>query len=190
MVQTEKEDGTGIGYAIFKAVQLIASTRELARSESSDKLQHYDIKNAFLIVLTDGFQDPNPLDRGKWLRTMDLEEAAGYAKKEGVKIYVINMEPQLAQEAFAPHRHLLESITEETGGQFFLLSQTNTLDQAYDIIREKERTLLPLGFVRDKEFTPLTARKQTLLIPYLLILALICLAVFSITLSTSHRMVP
>lgn len=195
VVQNEDEDGTGIGYAIFKAVQLIAATKELSAKETQGTAQHYkpqqyDIQNAFLIILTDGFQDPNPLDQGKWLRTMGLEEAAGYAKAEGVKIYIINMEPSLEKEQFAPHRRLLESITQMTGGQFFLLSKANTLDALYQTIREREQSLLPLGFVSTKEPSIVKGRDPSALVPYLLMLALLCLAASTIALSTSHRVVP
>lgn len=193
VVQKEDEDGTGIGYAIFKAVQLIAATRELAEQEAKEETetkQHFHINNAFIILLTDGFQDPNPLDQGKWLRTMGLEKAAEYAKKENVKLYIINMEPSLEKEAFAPHRRLLESVANLTGGEFFLLSSKNSLDTLYASIRDREHAPLALGFVSPKEPTALPAREQSALVPLLLILALLCLTGAAITLSTSHRMVP
>ena len=190
VVTTEEEDGTGIGYAIFKAVQLIAATRELAQEQSQERQhQHYDIHNAFIIVITDGFQEPNPLDQGKWLRTMGLEDAAAYAKKEGVKIYFINIDPTFAQESFAPHRHLLETITQLTGGEFFLLSQNDSLDALYQTIHEREATLLPLGLVSSKETYSEKGQEPSLLIPYLLVFALIGMTASVITLSTSHRMV-
>lgn len=188
IVQNEEEDGTSMGYAIFKAVQLIAATRELSQKESQEKGQAFHIQNAFLILLTDGFQDPNPLDQGKRLRTMGLEEAASYAKQERVKIYIINLEAGFDQPMFAPHRHLLESITKLTGGQFFLLSQIHDLDTLLAMIRQREQTLLPLGTVAKEP--SMKGREASALVPYLLILALACLMASAITLSTTHRMVP
>lgn len=188
VVRNEEEDGTGIGYAIFKAVQLIAATKELSQKETAEKRQNFHINNAFLIILTDGFQDPNPLDQGKRLRTMGLEEAAHYAKHEGVKVYIINMQAGFDQPMFAPHRHLLESITQLTGGQFFLLSQTQDLDSLYTMIRQREQTLLPLGTVVKEPSTK--GRQQSGLVPYLLILALICMISSTLSLATTHRMVP
>lgn len=193
VVQKDDEDGTGIGYAIFKAVQLIAATRELAEQETKEdptKEQHFHIHNAFIILLTDGFQDPNPLDQGKWLRTMGLEKAAEYAQKEKVKLYIINMEPSLAQETFAPHRRLLESVAKQTEGEFFLLSSQTSLDTLYASIRDREHTELPLGFVNLKEPQTPQARGQSPLVPVLLLISLLCLIGAVITLSTSHRMVP
>jgi Ca-activated chloride channel family protein len=162
VASTPDEDGTSIGYAIYKTAHLIAATRYFATS----KQPAYRIKDALMIVVTDGLQDPNPLDQGNRLRTIELDEAAEYAKSQHIKLYIINLDPILASAKYAPHRRQLERITQLTGGQFYLLTDQENLQHIYDQIDQLEKVKIPLEIPPPKRWS---------LYPGLIALALICL---------------
>jgi Ca-activated chloride channel homolog len=137
-VPNKDQEGSAIGYAIYKTVNLLAATRHFANEKDG-----YAIKNSLLVLVTDGLQDPNPLDFGNKLRTMGLEEAAQFAKEQKVRLYIINVEPQMAEAKFAPHRQLFQRITELTGGKFFLAANPNTLHDVYKEINQLEKSPIP-----------------------------------------------
>jgi Ca-activated chloride channel family protein len=138
-----EQDGTGIGYAIFKTVNLITATRQFADTLNANGQVPYQIRDAVIVLVTDGFQSTNPLDKGKWMRTMGMEEAAQYAKANHIKLYLINMEPALSEERFAPHRRLLEHVTALTGGQFFFAPDPHDLQRIYADIDRMELSRVP-----------------------------------------------
>lgn len=127
-------EATGIGYAIFKTVNLITATKHFAQELAADGKPSYTLNDSAIVVITDGFQENSPLDKGKWMRTMGMEEAAEYAKANDIRLYIVNMEPALSQENYAPHRRLLERVTRLTGGQLFLASDPSTLASFYQQI--------------------------------------------------------
>lgn len=138
-----ERDGTGIGYAIFKTVNLITATRHFADALTVDGKPSYHIHDAVIVLVTDGFQSANPMDKGKWMRTMGMEEAAQYAQANHIKLYLVNIEPALSQEEFAPHRNLLEHVANLTGGQFFLAPGPQELQRIYADIDQLERSQVP-----------------------------------------------
>lgn len=150
-VPEREMDGTAIGYAIYKTTGLIAATREFNRESNAKNLPAYDIENSVIVLITDGLQDPNPLDQGNRLRTIGLEEAAEFAASEKVKLYIINVDPQFATGRFAPQRRQMERITELTGGRFFMVDDAATLQNVYGEINRLETSLLPQ---LSKEFLP------------------------------------
>lgn len=139
VVKTPDEDGTAIGYAIYKAAHLIEATRYYSQSLTGDERPPYTIKSAVIVVVTDGFQDPSHLDQGNLLRTMELDDAAAYAKSQNIRLYVINIDPALATSEYAPQRRLLQKITAITGGQFYLASDTQQLHDIYKQIDKLEK---------------------------------------------------
>ncbi len=144
-VQLAKDqDGTSIGYAIYKTASLIAATRNYAQNLKGAGQPAYDLKSAIMILVTDGIQEPNPLDKEKKLRNIDIPEAAEYAKQLGVRLYIVNIEPGFASSEFEPNRRQMQSAAEETGGKFYLIDQGgNGLAQIYDEIDKLEKSRLP-----------------------------------------------
>lgn len=136
------EDGTAIGYAIYKTVNYIAATRSDAHQLSEGIRPAYDIKSSIIILVTDGFQEPNPLDQGKRLRSIGIMEAARYAKEKDVRLYVINVEPAFASSDFEPHRNLFRRATELTGGKFYMTASGMKLGQIYAAIDKLEKSAI------------------------------------------------
>ena len=191
-VQNSEDDGTAIGYAIFKAANLIAATKHYAQDLAERGKLAYEIKNAILVVVTDGLQDPSAKDEGNRLRFMSLDEAAQFAKEQGVKVYLINVDPQFNSAQYEPHRKLYKRITELTGGRFYLLDATTSLDHVFDDINKLEKSkivdpLLNQGL--SKEEQPNRYRLITLY-PYLLGLGLFLLGLVLFLNTSFLRKIP
>lgn len=142
-IPNKEMDGTAIGYAIYKTVSLIDANRTFMTEKKENTRSAYEVKNNVIILVTDGLQDPNPLDQGNRLRTIGLDEAAKYAEEKGVKLYIINVEPRLATERYAAQRRQLERITELTGGRFYIVDSSKSLQKVYTDINQLEKSLLP-----------------------------------------------
>ena len=126
-VKDPQKDGTAMGYAIFKTANLIAATRHYAQELTGAGKPAYEIKNAIMILVTDGFPAPSSLDEGKRLRNIELPEAAAYARRKGIRLYVVNVEPRIASETFAAHRKMMKSIADTTGGRFYFVEGAQDL---------------------------------------------------------------
>lgn len=169
-VDNRDQDGTSIGYAIFKTASMIASlkhyTEELNLASSP-----YTINNSVIILITDGLQDPNPLDQGKRLRNIDVPEAAAYAKEQHVHLYIVNVEPKLATEEFVPYRNIMRRAAESTGGKFYMIGAAGSenLEKIYADIDQLERGPLPASM------DDAVLYQRYALYPYLIGVGLACL---------------
>lgn len=184
------QDGTSIGYAIFKTASMIAATKHYAQELIEKGEPAYTIKNTVMILITDGMQDPNPLDKGKRLRNMDIPEAAAYAKEQGIRLYIVNVEPKLAMDEFEANRHIMQRAAELTGGKFFMVDYQTNLENIYRDIDSLEKSNLPENQIAmNKELRPDLYRRLSFY-PYLVAFGLVCLF-FSIVLdSTLLRRIP
>jgi Ca-activated chloride channel homolog len=144
IVPSIDQEGTAIGYAIFKAVNLIAATRHYADIQKGKNLPAYDIKNSVIILLTDGLQDPNPLDENKRWRPMDPIEASKYAKANNVRLYIVNVDPELNTKEFEANHNQMQRAAELTGGKFFTVESSTSLADIYHAIDKLEKSTLPL----------------------------------------------
>jgi Ca-activated chloride channel family protein len=149
-VKLETQDGTSIGYALYKTVDLISATRHYAQEISGQGKPAYEIKDGVIILVTDGLQSPSPLDAGKRLRNIDLQEAGEFAKQNNVKLYIINVEPRIAGKEFGPQRRLMERVTALTGGKFYNVDESTGLDDIYSEIDRIEKSIIPLDLISKK----------------------------------------
>ncbi|MBA2368471.1 MAG: VWA domain-containing protein [Candidatus Protochlamydia sp.] len=187
-VENPEEDGSSIGYAIYKTAMLISATRHFAKDLQAEGKPAYEIKNAIMIVVTDGFQDPNKLDYGNRLRTIELDEAAAYAKKEGIRLYIINIDPSFALAEFAPHRRQMKTLTEMTGGQFFLVGRGERLGQILETINRLEKTTLPVSL--STRGSSEEKKRGLSFYPFLIMMGLGCFAAALLLESTFLRKFP
>jgi Ca-activated chloride channel homolog len=137
------EDGTAIGYALFKTVNLIAATRHFSELLSKERPPSYEIRTTAIVLVTDGFQSPHPDDSSHELRTMGLAEAAQQAANSEIRLYLINVEPMITSPELRAHVQEMKAAAESTGGHFYLASQGDKLDSIYREIDQLERSLLP-----------------------------------------------
>ena len=189
VVKNPENDGTAMGYAIFKTANLIAATRHFAQDLRTEGKPPYTIKSGIIIVVTDGFQDPSRLDQGNRLRTIELDDAAAYAKSQGVRLYVINIDPALASAQYAPQRRQLQAITTLTGGQFYLVSDNQELKDIYANINRLEKGTI-FQEARLQTLDSKTAYSRFSLYPFFILLGLGCLFAALFLDSTILKMVP
>jgi Ca-activated chloride channel family protein len=173
VIKDPAQDGTAMGYAIYKTAHLITA---LEAYKDADAPSPYDIKGAVMILITDGLQDPSLLDRGNRLRSMDLEEAGDYARKNNIHLYIVHVGTVLNEERFAPNKREIEKLVQNTGGQLIISSDLEKLDDVLTNIHKLERSRIY------SEAPP--ALKKVSLYPYLLLMGLACIGI-SIVLNTS-----
>ncbi len=195
--KAKDQEGTSIGYAIYKTANLISATRHYAMDLIEEGEPAYNLKSAIMILVTDGVQESNPLDKGNRLRSMNIPDAAEYAKQQNIRLYIINVEPQIATPEFAPHRRQMQEAAKLTGGDFYLVTGGVSLDQIYDQIDHLEKTsfsqqeelLKQLQQAVSKENLPRLYR-QIYLYPYFIGAALILLLAAALLNATLMKRVP
>lgn len=143
VVKNPDDDGTAMGYAIYKTAHLIASMQDYTKE--FDEKPPYEIKSAVMIIITDGFQDPSYLDRGNKFRTMELADAAAYAKSKGIRTYIINVDPSINSDQLAPNRHELQQAAEITGGKLVVTEKISDLQGVLDHIQQLEKSRISEG---------------------------------------------
>lgn len=134
------QNATAIGYAIYKTALLISATRDFAKKNSNEGEVAYDIKGGVMILITDGFQNPHPEDKGNALRSIGLEEAAQKAQSENIHLYIISIEPSINESRYEAHRNLMQRSAEVTGGQFFTAENPNVLPDIFKRINSLEKS--------------------------------------------------
>jgi VWFA-related protein len=113
---------------------------------STDVMKKQNDRKA-LIVLSDG------VDFGSHVTLQDAIEAA---LRADTLIYSILYSDPGAYGLFgagAEGKHVLERMSEETGGSFFEVSKKHTVDQIFAILQEELRSQYSLGYVSDKPVT-------------------------------------
>lgn len=138
LIQDKAEDGTAIGYAIYKTAHLISSSKDYEKLFGKDEELPYNIKSAAIILITDGLQDPHPLDLGDKYRSMELLQAAAYAKEQGIRVYIVNVEPRLNLKEFEPNKKEMEKVAEVTGGKLYVVEEFLHLEKTLKDIRKGE----------------------------------------------------
>jgi Ca-activated chloride channel homolog len=119
-VPSEDEEGTAIGYAIYKTVNLIVSTKQFAARNSTKKTPAFTIKNQVIILVTDGLQSPNPQDRNSPYRFMRPDEAIDYAEKNGIAVYYLGVDPVLTRQEFYGEAEKMRQEVVASGGAFYI----------------------------------------------------------------------
>lgn len=186
--EKETEGGTAIGYAIFKTVNLIIATKHFAEDQLKKSKPSYEIKNAIIILVTDGVQNVNPEDIHDRFRSMDLKESSDYAKENGVKLYIINIDPKILQNKFSAERNLMKKVTESTGGNFYVVDSERSLSEIYHEIDQIEKFQIQDLNKKDSDRRSLYERHS--MYPYFIGIGLLFLTLGLILENTLFRKVP
>jgi len=127
---------------------------------AANRLKHSKGVSKIMIVLTDG--EPSEDD-------LDPSVALEVAKKFGIKIYTVgigNKETKLVRDFWGNviklgvNKELLQKLAKETGGQFFMASDTHDMRSIYDTIDQLEKN----------EFdTPIFTRYYDFFIPFVFV---------------------
>lgn len=187
-----KLDGTAIGYAIYKTASLIAVTRHYAQELKGAGKPAYTIKNSIMIIVTDGLQAPSPLDKNNEFRNIELLSAAQFAKEQGIKVYIINVEPRLASDEFSANRALMKKVAKITGGKFYLVDNQIDLASIYSEIDRLEKSKLPIETqyaAPPKSMLPQFYRRVSFY-PYLIAIAMFAVLLAIILETSVFRRIP
>ena len=139
-VRRPSEDGTAIGYAIFKTAKLIQAIKEFSKDSLTGKKSAYDMKSQILILVTDGLHQPHPDDMQHPLRSIGLKEAASSLITADTRLYIINIEPAILQSRYSVFRQDLKEAAESTGGRLFVLDPSTSLLDVYAEIDQLEKS--------------------------------------------------
>lgn len=118
-----------------------------------------------------------------------MDETAEYAKQHDVKIYIVNVEPQLATEEFAAYRKLMQKSATITGGRFYMAENASSLDKIYADIDQLEKSSLPT----ESGYSPsemLRYYARISFYPYLIGVGMACLFLAVLLSGTILRRVP
>ncbi|MBS0634195.1 MAG: VWA domain-containing protein [Verrucomicrobia bacterium] len=141
-VQGDERNGTAIGYAIFKAVNIIVATKHFAERQQEAHKSVYSIKNQAIVIITDGLQSPNPADRDNPFRFMPPDEAINYAKDNGVRVFYIGIDPSLAKGDYKDDLQKMQKSMQGSGGELFLVSSSMPIDAILAQIDAMEKSEL------------------------------------------------
>ncbi len=139
IVQDAREEGTAIGYAIYKTAHIIAATEHFSKKMTGSDQPAYQIKSTAMVLVTDGFQCPANEDSSHPLRSIGIEDAALFAKEKGIRLYIINIEPGMGYQEHQKEQAVQKRAAELTGGQFFLATDAQALHRIYQAIDQMER---------------------------------------------------
>ena len=187
VVKNEDEEGTAIGYAIFKTVNLIVATKHFAKREreKEKKKPTYSIDNQIIIVLTDGLQSPNPLDRANPFRFMRIEEACDAATQNGIRVYYVGVDPVLENSEFRSEAEKMKRAVESTKGEFFISNNDEPIRKIFSQIDtlEKSDLYMPNAEVNEND-------KMHSLTPLCIVLGLLFLSLGVLVETVFARVAP
>src|SRR6185295_10175292 len=100
----------------------------------------YKIDNQVMLLLTDGLQNPNPLDRGDPYRFIGPLSAIQFAEKNGIRLYftviVAKDKEALVHQEMKP----IEEAVKRTGGRVFYVENAADLEAIYKDINTIEKS--------------------------------------------------
>jgi Ca-activated chloride channel family protein len=151
------EDGTGYGDALALAcarLDQMGQWQPASDGEPSDPSAV--IRSKVVVLLTDGENNC-----GRHLP----EEAAGLAKKWGIRVYAISMKDDEGDETGAGQKDddvgltdaekLLRHLADETGGAYWKIGNAAQLQEVYEWIDRLERSEIRTAMIYHTEITPL-----------------------------------
>lgn len=192
--RTLQDNGTAIGYALFKTINLIKATKHFSQEIVEEGKPSYDITSTVIVLVTDGIQETNPADEGHQYRAMSIDEAVKYASDAGIRIYVVNINPDIQHMQFARAKRELQTIADKTGGKFYVASDPSALCGVYADIDALETDALPQEDIvqakvieiedNDDQYRPIV------LYPYFVGSGLVCLLLAIVLSTTWLRRIP
>lgn len=159
-VDSPEENGTAIGYALYKASYLVKTLQQAL--SHAPKMAYHFTANPRILLITDGFQDPNYLDYGNALRTLELNEALEQLLQEKIHLDIILL--QTPSKEFTLQKKHLEEMSVKTGGLFAVVHTSGQLTSALKKIQ---------GFHLEFPTTGTPPKRKNSLFPIFLVFGLV-----------------
>jgi len=147
----QQERGTAIGDALaLAAARLKRAEDELAREQTGESDDAFELKGKAIVLLTDGENTAG---------SEDPRAAAALARELGIRIYCIGIRGGV-QRMFMQMQQidegLLTDIAETTGGRFWAVDSGDQLREIYQEIDSLEKTTIQLDELTDyrERFAP------------------------------------
>jgi Ca-activated chloride channel family protein len=147
------EDGTAYGDALTLACARLEQMKEWQTSSTTAAADRTAaIRSQVVVLLTDGENNC-----GLHLP----EEAAGLAKKWGIRVYAISLTgdgpaaPATADAELTPAEKLLQHLASETGGNYWKIGNAPQLQAVYDEIDRLEKSQIKNATLYHTEISPL-----------------------------------
>lgn len=184
-LQEDNVNGTAIGYAIFKAVNIFVATSYFADRQKERHLPVYQIKSRAIVIITDGLQEPNPADKENPFRFMSMDEAVNYAQENNIRVYFIGVDPLFKQKEFASDVAQMKNAIERSGGAFYIMTPAVSIDTLLSKINALEKSYLPPQTIfSNEEYETIS------LVPFFVGCALLFLAMALVSETLLARSVP
>ncbi len=144
IVPSDDLEGTAIGYALLKTVNLILSAKHYAELQRELHKPVYTIESQAIIILTDGLQSPHPDDLHDRFRSIRPQQAADFAAVNHVPIFFIGVDPVILESQFIREVQEIKDAVTHTGGAFFVSDTLSPLPKIYEKLDTlKKSTLAP-----------------------------------------------
>lgn len=137
-VSNEKEDGTSLGYAIFKVTVNAVLSSFLHSFQPQETSQNIKLEKNIIIVLTDGFPDLRADDQQSAYFSTSISQAAEFALRYSIPVYVIGIDPTLLRSEFKNIRMGITKTIQTTGGNFYITEDKEQIEEFLHLISEKE----------------------------------------------------
>ncbi len=132
-------NGTALGYALFKTTEQILATQAYAKEIKAVSIP---IDSEAVVIISDGINDPHPLDKQDPFRWMSVNDALGAAREAGIRVYFISVEPNGDAE-YNQELNSMAALIENTKGRLFKAGPNLSIEQVVQSINELEAAHLP-----------------------------------------------
>lgn len=170
IVKNKEQDGTSIGYAIYKSVKLIEATQAFAKVLKEKGEGEYEIKGGQVILVTDGLPSIAPEDVKDRYRSIELEESGRIAQELGVTVSILTIDPRIEMREYSAYRTVMERAALMSGGKLYTGQGAGELGALFSQVDQQA-----LSQYVDKEETLSFSKRVFSLYPYLIFAGVVCL---------------
>ena len=139
-VDSDWENGTSMAYALYKGSFLINAYNSYLKKLADTNKISYAVSESILILVTDGFNQPHPEDISHELRGMNLANVKDVLKDNGIKLYIVNVEPNIELTQFLSYKYALEDLAESSGGELYVVSSKAQMENVFNVIDSQTRS--------------------------------------------------
>ena len=124
-------NGSALGYALFKGLYLIEAMTQYAETNQLETLSK---RARSIVILTDGFEEPNPLDKAHPFRFMHMKEALQLAQSLNIRVWYLVLAKPVQDLVSTSQQTILFRLASMTHGGYLELVSSADRDRAFQEI--------------------------------------------------------